>query len=461
MKPKLLLAALLFFPAIVNANVDFKITAITPMEYQVPGTKDFSITITMLGKSNFYSANFYWQLNNGTIDSVTKVPTDLKWHSLTTGWVTDPAFKVTLPTAGQHKLKVWMKTTTADVNPTNDTLTTNINVFSSLPKKHVLMEVYNYQTNQMCYKTDVYNDNVVLNNTAYTIVNFYTQPTDPLYNANTKAVGDELDGTHAFATMYDRYHFPFWRFPTIPYLTDGTLNITGIYAYGQREQFYEPVEVFFKSATYDSANRELKVLVSATLYDNLSGDYRFNIYLTENGVISPQAGAPNPNSYKHDNVLRAMLGGPWGKQGSLPTSLNSGTTYDYWFTYTIPANYNADSLSLIGLVQKYDTDKYNRPILNSKEASLMSTLSVNNSKTSSKNVHIYPNPTDGNINVALPGDKSYKITATDITGRVLEIIEKSNKTTTFSLDRYAKGLYLIQVFDENNVILKTEKVILK
>lgn len=460
MKSKLQLIILLLMPAFANAAVDFTVKAITPMEYQVPGTKDFSITIFMVGNSNFYSAKFYWQLDNGPIDSVTKSPFDLKWHSITTGWVTDPAFKVVLTTPGKHKLKAWIKTVTADVNPTNDTLTVDVNVFSTLPKKNVLMEVFNLQSFGMCYKTDNFNDTVVSKNPDYIVVKHYYRQTESLFSPDSRLLADEYDSTHSFSTLFDRYHFPFALTIGNNYITDGLTNIVDLFAYGQREQFYEPVDVHFTKANYNPTTRELNVTVAARFYDTLSGDYRFNVYLTEN-LIDSQVGAPTPSSFHHKNVLRAMLGGPWGKQGSIPASVSSGTGCDYHFTYTIPAAYNIDSFSLIGLVQKYDTNNQKRRILNSVQKPLQKVVSVNNEISTQEHINIYPNPNNGTFTVqtTCADFKTAHIAVYDMMGRLVKSQSLVSGSETISLNNAPKGLYLIKLQVDDAVL--TNQVVIE
>jgi len=75
----------------------------------------------------------------------------------------------------------------------------------------------------------------------------------------------------------------------------------------------------------------------------------------------------------------------------------------------------------------------------------------------SHEIRVYPNPTDGLINVEIPEEHtSAEITITDVTGRVVaqrSVTENKGEVVQFNLDNVAKGIYLIKVTagDEPNV----------
>lgn len=446
MKPKHVLIIFLLLPALAKAiSTDYRIKAITPMEYQVPGTKAFSVTLEQLFNATFTTAEIYWLLDNGTVNHVTKLFSDLYWQhysmSVKTAWVTDAAFQVTLSSVGKHKLKAWVKTIyPLDSNHANDTLVQEINVFSALPKKNVIAEMYTRQDFVPAYKYRRYDDTVVRTDPDYIIVNCYNNPLESLYYPDTEVYAIN------FSSGFDRFKFPFLITMWIQYQTDTGGNITGLVPMGQREQFYEPVQVFFKNMSYNTTTRELKARVAAGFFDTLSGDYRLNILLTENGVVDSQKGAPVPGSCVHNNVLRARLGGYWGKAGSLPTVMAKGTTWDYEFTYTIPAGYNFDSLNIIALIQKYTTDPEDRRILNASQKNLKAALAINNTIAADNNICIYPNPSKGTFTLQLNNDdnKNRQVAVYDMTGRAIYQSQITGSKMQITLDQ-PNGIYLVKV----------------
>ncbi|MDD2550524.1 MAG: T9SS type A sorting domain-containing protein [Bacteroidales bacterium] len=77
---------------------------------------------------------------------------------------------------------------------------------------------------------------------------------------------------------------------------------------------------------------------------------------------------------------------------------------------------------------------------------------------------VFPNPTKGVISVRINSNYSsnYKLSITYNTG--LKIIEKNiraNQEIELDLGNYARGLYLVQVFDENGKLLETQKVVVE
>ena len=76
-------------------------------------------------------------------------------------------------------------------------------------------------------------------------------------------------------------------------------------------------------------------------------------------------------------------------------------------------------------------------------------------------LHIYPNPTTGVVNVELGMDDSWKnaeIQVLDVYGRLLDVVAVetmpalSLQTTTIDLSQYATGIYMLKVVKDGNVI---------
>ena len=144
---------------------------------------------------------------------------------------------------------------------------------------------------------------------------------------------------------------------------------------------------------YDPATRLLTAHVSATALENMSGDYRFAAILTEDGVTGPAPSYNQTNSYSgggygpmggyenlpnpipaeriaYDHVGRQLLCDYDGIQGSFPSSLPSGQTASYEFTYTLDENYEYNYVRVIGLLIAPDGTVENAvksPYLNGEE----------------------------------------------------------------------------------------------
>lgn len=110
------------------------------------------------------------------------------------------------------------------------------------------------------------------------------------------------------------------------------------------------VELFY---SINESTRELTATIEAEFLQDINetGELRFNVYVVEDNLIYNQAGAGN--NYNHQNVLRDMIGGPWGTEGKIPSSVSAGDVYSHTYNYTIDDSWKLDDLRFIGLVQEF------------------------------------------------------------------------------------------------------------
>lgn len=83
----------------------------------------------------------------------------------------------------------------------------------------------------------------------------------------------------------------------------------------------------------------------------------------------------------------------------------------------------------------------------------------------STKIGIYPNPTNGvlNVNVALDAPGQIILTVESITGQQItrqELPTSERSSTQIDLHKFDDGIYILKVLDENGNLLRTEKVIL-
>lgn len=116
-----------------------------------------------------------------------------------------------------------------------------------------------------------------------------------------------------------------------------------------------------------------------------------------------------------------MLGGAWGAAGSISANgVLDGSQYSWDFSDTLPLNFDPAQISLIGMVQKFDSADYQqRPIYNSVSVPLLEPNAVESIENVSA-VSVFPNPAaDGNFMLKLNLNTSGFVqwTITDITGK--------------------------------------------
>ncbi len=83
--------------------------------------------------------------------------------------------------------------------------------------------------------------------------------------------------------------------------------------------------------------------------------------------------------------------------------------------------------------------------------------SVNN--LSNGKISVYPNPTNGLLNISMPETDKMNIVITDILGKIVMNINVDNSTKTIDLSSQSKGLYMVKVIAGN--VTEVQKVLVK
>lgn len=103
--------------------------------------------------------------------------------------------------------------------------------------------------------------------------------------------------------------------------------------------------------TYDVQSRQLVVTVSGIGKEELSGEIRLSIMLTESGIIDAQddfeAGGI-VDDYVHKHVLRDMMTPVTG--APILSSITTGQTFSETYTKTLDAGWDADKMEIIAFV---------------------------------------------------------------------------------------------------------------
>ncbi|TVR79870.1 MAG: T9SS C-terminal target domain-containing protein [Chitinophagaceae bacterium] len=242
--------------------------------------------------------------------------------------------------------------------------------------------------------------------------------------------------------------------------------------------------------TYDASSRMITVDMEVTSHSSFEGEPRLNVFIVEDSVTGtgsgynqanaynnqsghPYQGAGNPIvGYNHMNVARAFLGGPWGEINSLPTSIASGETFSYQFTYTIPAGYDEDQIRVVALVQNFSSDGNDREIFNAVEMSLNESaenevfqivLSAEEADlvNDKMQIKIYPNPTSDKVNMAfvLKEQGNLTIDIIDLLGKSVKTVDYGMHypgyyTETLNVNNLNSGVYFINIRNADSIVTK-------
>ena len=446
------LIATLLWSGSVFGQADLKPLLIFPVDYLPTGTHTFDVMVQNIGSTTVPVGGHKigWQINNGPVTEATPTaPLYPLAANMAQGARVRGNFSILLSTPGTYKLKVWTRTTILpDANLVNDTLVKTVKVLPYTPVKNVLMEVFKHQACCPCLPAAHYEDTVIAPLPNYAIANIYTPVTDVLlYNADGSTVNALYNLAHP-AVFFDRYKFPYAYDLDRGFYTMGTdYQLEDMW---EREKYYSPVEVSFTSASFNALSRELKVKIKATFYDTVSGDYRFNLYVTEDSVKAWQGCAlPDPYDYYHMRVLRHMAGGPWGDAASLGNIQYPGDVRFYEMTYTVPAGYQTSQMNLIGMVQHYDADQNNRSMLNSAQMRLANalTLPVKDLAETLEDIRLYPNPVHDKFTIDLGNvSKDTRAELTDVHGKLVKSIVIRQTETSVDVSQLPAGVYNVTIY---------------
>lgn len=129
----------------------------------------------------------------------------------------------------------------------------------------------------------------------------------------------------------------------------------------------EPVVDISVTSGYDVDTRVLTIQTSAIGKENVTGDIRLSVMLTESGIVDAQddfeAGGI-VNDYVHRHVLRDMLTPAAGE--SVATNMSIGQIVNRTYTMTIPDTWSPAHMEVIAFVSQVNGNSF--PILQAVQA---------------------------------------------------------------------------------------------
>lgn len=435
------------------AAVDMAMTAITVAPTVAAGATSITGTVTSNSASTITSIDISWNDGSGANSETFAV-------NMNYGDTYDFTHATALNTTGGQTYNVDVTVSAAgDADASNDMLSTSISAVSSVVPRVVVGEEKTGEWCGWCPRGAVALAEMALSNPDDFIgiaVHNGDGMTVSSYDGN---IGNYIPGGYpgggvdrviegdpsAFATMYNARK---------THIAPASVSATG---------------------TYDA--NTISVDITADFVGSLSGDYRLAAILIADSVVGagqgnyysgggsgpmamPNVGSmPNydfaggpqtVNPYYHDHVAIALGDNEInGVSGSLPSSLSDGDSKSYTYTFPRNANYNMGKVHVVGMLVNGSTGE----ILNAAKGNLTSTaVGVAEIASSSFNVNVYPNPTNGvsNLLVELEEAGSISINVVNILGETVYSLEsnKSNAgyySTTVDLSNQPNGIYLAYV----------------
>ncbi len=169
---------------------------------------------------------------------------------------------------------------------------------------------------------------------------------------------------------------------------------------------------------YDSLTRKATITLKGSATMTVSGNYRFNVVMSEDGVKGTTAGYNQANAYAggsagemggyellpnpvpaknmvYNHVGRAILGTYEGAPLSIPTDIEEGKEFTYEFTYTVPNAMKPANMHVVSMV----LDAANGQILTGIADKLVTKKVGTNDLFENNAVSVYPNPMGEEANI--------------------------------------------------------------
>ena len=215
------------------------------------------------------------------------------------------------------------------------------------------------------------------------------------------------------------------------------------------------------NTVFSAATFRLGAIIVEDGVTGTTSDYdQANVY--SGGTYGPMGGyenLPNPvpaSQMVYDHVGRALIGGYNGQMNSIPSTITEGQTVNYTFNYTVPSDNDITKTHVVIVLIEQATGEIVQAIT--------SDLIAGMDELSTLNTDVYPNPTNGNLNIEFIGNNSdYVVTFFDIAGKEVlsEKIYNANgkTTTTINTSVLNNGVYFVNVATSG--VSSTTKVIVQ
>ncbi len=438
--------------------VDAKLNALTFPAYATPGTNvDITGTVINIGQNAITSFDVNYTIDGGASVGVYPVT----GQNITTGNSYDFTHNIPFNTSTEaiYSIEVTISNVNGgtDTNLTNNVLSQNILVTSTMMQRKVVLEQFTTENCPNCPPVLQYLEPIVDGDTNVILVTHHSG-----YYTDTYTTQEDLDfedfynnggSTYAPAGMVDRFYNGqdndgdatpepgpvFWDGD--PY--GGTAINTRL-----SEPAFVSVNI---GGTYNSSTHQLDVTVYGDFLTDFTGSIGVSLWITEDGITSTnQAGYTG--TWTHRFTTRDVISNEYG---DVVSNATAGNSYSKTYTYNIDASWNYSNLFLVGMVNQIDASNVNnREIHNANQVQLNALQPVGNNTSLilEDNIQIYPNPTKGEISLVNVEGKTIEIF--NLLGEKIISRENTNSIEIISLSDLANGTYIILVKTDDSVITK-------
>jgi len=407
-----------------------------------------------LGTIKTTSAEVNYTVNGGA--PVTGNVTGLNIGKYAKSFISHPT-KWNPTTTGEYVIKMWVSKINSnnDANPANDTITHKVIVLNNPPKRMVVIEEKTGTWCGWCPRGAV---GMEYMSTTYD----KTTATIAVHNGDPMVVTD-YDGNIGLVAPGG---YPGSAVDRV--LGPDPNNSDLESAYNERQAVTSFVKVMQPElVSYNAGTKELKIKIKVVFKANLSGNFKMNLVLTEDGVTGTSSGYAQANYYSgggsgnmggyenkanpvpasqmvYDHVARAIVGGFEGSGANIPSNVVDGTVYEETFTYTLGSTENIGRFTAIGMVTDGDTYE----VLNASKVKMWDFIGID--EVEAINFNIYPNPANDYLNVVLNADNdSYRVDMVNMLGQTVLTSNINNSISgdviTLNTSDLNAGIYMVKI----------------
>ena len=445
-----------------QSAIDAAGVAVTTFPYLILGNAPFTISgeITNLGSSSITSMDI-----NYSIDGASAVTESLSNLTINTydNYTFDHSSTWNPSTSGTYDVAIWASNIngSSDMDPSNDTITGTVNVFTSFETRKPMLEVFTSSTCGPCVQGNI--------NLATVLSNYPEQFSLLKYQMSWPGNGDPYFTQEG----YDRRVF--YGVNSVPRLEiDGGFDANPSGMTNQDFDDFADIPSFTSlSANYSIGGQSVDVSITIDPLENMNSN-NLTLYTGIFEFLTYNNSSTN-GEIEFSNVMKKMLPDAGGYSiNPLQAGVQVIENFSFTFqgNYTLPAdanspinhmlNHSVEDFENLGVVV-WIQDDITKEILQSTTASLVT--DVNGDLSSASKIMIFPNPTRDIATVAFQGleNSELQIKVINLLG---EMVISERFTSSSNLDYYNlnvsklnSGIYNVLLISNSDITTKQLQII--
>jgi hypothetical protein len=240
-----------------------------------------------------------------------------------------------------------------------------------------------------------------------------------------------------------------------------------------------PAGFLVNGAIFDANTRELKISITTTIKQNITGDYKMACVLTEDSVSGTTAKYNQANAYaggasgvmggfellpnpvpaakmNYDHVARKLSPSFAGLSNAYGASANAGQVFTYNFDYTLPAAWDVNQLHIIGMMITPDGIIENAASATISEATTNGYIpgilvGINSEAYAPDAIQLVPNPANdfSNISINLKTESAVTVEVYSVDGTLIASKTYGKLIGAYYLpvetQQLSQGMYFVKV----------------